>query len=173
MYKVINCQYDKEPLINLFNKSKKAMNKIMWEAADFDENDPSVLHLFEKFNFISFFPNNITIGAITKNINPYINPANNGLIIFPLKNVLEVSFYSYPGELVNGRPTLIPEWRDQTRLNEIKATHTETIKITQPTIINGLVAHSYQVANTNVLLCALKIPMYVTWDEVQMATEGM
>ena len=173
MYKVINCQYDKESLISLFNKSNKAMNKIMWEATDFDQSDPTVLNLYEKFNFVPYTPKNMTIGVITKNVNPYINPSNNGLIIFPLQNVLEVSFYSHPGVLVDGRPTLVPEWRNQSQLDEIKSTHVETIQITQPTIINGLVAHSYQIANDNVLICVLKIPMSVSWEEVYMLTEQL
>lgn len=166
MYKILDVDYDRECLLEIFYKSKKNLNGIMYEVIDHIDTEFSVVKLFEEFNFIKFTQKNLFLGEIIKESPPYINPGNNGQIMFPLLGELEVTFYSYPGEMVEGRPVLLPNRKNQELTNKILSTKTETILVNKPTVINGLVTHSYKPSSNRAVIAALKLPLDYSWNEI-------
>jgi len=66
----------------------------------------------------------------------HVNPRNNGLIMFPVKGLMGFTF------------------DDGT-----------TVKITQPTITNGLVLHTYYPIESPAIFFAIKIPTNISYAE--------
>jgi len=168
MYEFLDVDYDSDILLDLFHKSNKNLKGIMYEVTDPIDFEFSIIKLFELFNFIKFNRKNIFLGEIVKESPPYINPGNNGQIIFPLFGELELSFYSYSGELINGRPTLPPNWKNKELVDTVLSTKTDTVVINKPIIINGLIAHSYKPLNGRSIIAALKLPLDYSWDETKI-----
>lgn len=176
MHKYINVDYDKQYLLELYQKSKKIVSKNIFIDATIPEiaQDPEISALFDKFSFIPPVYHSVALTMLTKEMKPYINPGCNGLIILPIQASLELSFYSYPGEIIDGRPTLNPTY-DRSLVPTIQETLTETVITDRPIMINGLVTHSYKPNPADLpelpLMLIFKIPSNFTWDEATSFVE--
>ncbi len=94
-YIKFNYDYDRERLLKIFNDSKKAIIKGVYSVTENFSDDKSLDCLFMLLNKILRCEDNIGLSLIDSNIRPYISPGNNGLIIFPVRGCLEMSFYGY------------------------------------------------------------------------------
>ena len=172
MYKKFNISYDTNHFLELFHKSKLNPNRKVFVEAEGDLiNDPEISRLLDFFPFIYPDSQAVSLIQLRKEMRPYINEGNNGAIILPVWGTVAYSFYSYPGTMVNGRPTLPPDnGYDESIIPEIKATLVETVEVDRPMAFNGLVTHSYNlVGHTNPLYLLFKIPVGVEWATVEEA----
>ena len=166
MYRKLTLNYDKDYFLNLFSKSSKdADSRIFIESAADLPNDAEVIKLLEHFPFIQRDKPSISIVQLRREMKPYINDHNNGSIVIPLAGDLFYKFYSYPGTLVNGRPTLSPDSiYDDGLIPTIEATLTETVQVDRPMIFNGQITHSYGFTGyVNPVYLLFKIPEYISW----------
>jgi len=176
MYKLLDIDYDKDQLLELFRLSKKDISKKNFVEATGDLiNNPEVSRLLELFPFITPVSLAVGLAQLRIDVRPYINDGNNGLIIFPVYGNLDFKFYSYQAPIVNGRPSLSPA-RNAVPLElllDIEENQVlESFIVDKPVAINGLVPHSYHVTNNrNPVFLVFKIPLDVTWDTV-IATLG-
>lgn len=174
MYKILDINYDKDQLLELFRTSEKDISKKNFvESAGDLINNTEIARLLELYPFISVAPSSIGLVRLMKDVRPYINEGNNGMIIFPIYGKLDFRFYSYEAPVVNGRPSLSPEKdavSDELK-TQIETMLSDTIIIDKPTIINGLIPHSYHIHNNqNPLFLVFKIPLDVSWEAVTSAT---
>jgi hypothetical protein len=166
MYRKLTLNYDKDYFLNLFSKSAKDISsKIFVESAADLPSNAEVIKLLEHFPFIQRDKPSVSIAQLRKEMKPYINDHNNGSIIIPLAGDLFYNFYSYPGTLVNGRPTLSPDSTyDDGLIPTIEATLIETVQVDRPMIFNGQITHSYGFTGyVNPVYLSFKIPEYISW----------
>lgn len=121
---------------------------------------------------------NCSLARVTRQVLPHTNPGNNGLVIFPIDGMLEMSFYSYNPPIVNGMTMLSPYPKDRVHLSSIEATKLlkskfETFTIDNPIAVNGRRIFSYRpVKGTQPLIFLLKIPFNMSWDSVKIIIEN-
>lgn len=173
MYKLLDIKYDNNRFLELFRTAKKSLAKKNFiEAVDGDFfTDSETQRILSLFPFIPAFPASVGFTQLRKDLRPYINDGNNGLIIFPIIGKLDFRFYNYQAPVVNGRPVLSPIQgaTPEELLTDIEQNHlSETVIVESGGIvINGQVPHSYHIYNNQLpLLLMLKIPLDVEWSTV-------
>lgn len=168
-FKIINLSYDKTKLIELFEHGETSVVKTLIQYTNkkqvFEQKE--IQRLLDIFSFIPKHPDSIDLGEIYKTINPYISPGNNGLIVLPLRGLARFDFYTYPGEIINGRPNytrgLIQTRND---IKDVLDTKFDSVIVSKPIVFNGLITHSYEPLDNNALVVFLKIPLHITWDSL-------
>jgi hypothetical protein len=174
MYKEFDFDYDPNLFIEIFksNGKENSMSPFLKTLYPINEDD-SIKPFYENFNFVPTDRRSLELMEILVPVGPYISPRNNGLIFFPVSGVLEFNFYSYTSNtFVNGRPILPPRSANNNYKN-IEHTLVETIQVTGPVAINGLVTHKYTPLEFPTLVFVLKIPMHIPWEDVVSAINSI
>ena len=166
-YKPFNFTYDKQPLLNLYNESDK-FNYPERIRANLPINTSEFKPFLDKFQFVPHYDDCVEISELTQGTNPHINPGNNGLLIFPISGTVSLKVYSYVPQkrYEKGRPFIDIKNLPESALNDIKASMTETINITEPIVVNGLMTHSLEPIDTPAVILVLKMPVSVQWNDV-------
>ena len=165
-YKKFEYNYDKKRLLDFYNF--RVMNGYGIPVGPLIHVDHQNLinYCTPGFDLVIDQPNptNFGIAKIRNKTGLHCTPRNNGLIIFPLEGTVVYDFYSYVPN--PGRPKLLPYNLTETQTQEIMKTFVESVRIDQPTAINGLVVHNYYPLETSAVFYAVKIPVKMTWEDV-------
>ena len=170
MYKQISFEYDKNILLEIFENNPKEVLNSHFIKTSYQINKDKILEPFyRKFDFIPLDRDSVELFELTSTVNPHVNPRNNGLIFFPLQGLIEYKFYNYVPDTVNGRPKLDPGTvLNNTELYSIiDRTLIENKIILKPTIINGLITHSYRPLVSPSKALVFKIPSRISWDKLK------
>lgn len=176
MHRSFNLKYSKELFKTLWEENKHdvkvqgPLNKVKQDLTEI----PSIVEMFKLLGISPILKDNADLVNIVGPIGHHTNPRNNGIIVFPIEGILELSFYSYiPTTVINGRPTLQADRYEQSFINKIEETHEYTMYLRQPTAINGTKVHNYRPIGKNMLFFALKIPFGMTWENLMTAIDGV
>ena len=130
-YKTFDYTYDAASLLSLYN-TLKAEGKYQSTECFNTVYLTDVPHdIFPKMNIFGRLldSNEYGLAEITADTGYHVNPGNNGLIIFPIEGVINFTFEN-----------------------------DDSIDITQPTITNGKVSHTYSPKSDSAIFFAIKIP---------------
>lgn len=165
MYQFFNFDFDKDFFLDLYHKNEKDSSCGAFTKSKVNLMNTDGINLFfDSFKFIPFDKRSIELTKIKKIVGPYINPNNNGLILFPLSGSLKIEFYQYVPYYDNERPTLNPNVKKSKKLlQKIKDSFIDEIEIDKPVAFNGLIPHTYTPDNEFISLI-LKIPLTYKWE---------
>lgn len=165
MYQFFDFVFDRPHLLEIFNCSEKDVSSTSFTKSKIDLlKIEEINNLFDHFSFIPRDIRSVDLVKIEKSVGPYINPYNNGLILFPLTGSLKINFYQYVPYYNNERPTLNPNVKKSKKLlQKIEDSFVEEIKIDKPVAFNGLIPHTYAPIGEFISLI-LKIPLNYDWE---------
>ena len=176
MHRSFNLNYNKDLFKNIWEENKHdvnvlgTLNKVNKDLTEISE----VVELFNILNINPVLKDNADLVNIVGPIGHHTNPRNNGIIVFPIDGILELSFYRYvPETIIDGRPTLKADRYEQSFIDKINNTHEYNVYIRQPTAINGTKVHNYRPIIKNALFFALKIPFGMTWEDLMTTIDGV
>lgn len=176
MHRSFNLNYNKDLFKNIWEENKHdvkvqgTLNKVKKDLTEI----PEVVEMFKILNINPVLKDNADLVNIVGPIGHHTNPRNNGIIVFPIEGILELSFYSYtPETIIDGRPTLLADRYEQSFINKINSTHEYNLYIRQPTAINGTKVHNYRPIGKSMLFFALKIPFGMTWEDLMKTVDGV
>ena len=135
-YKTFDYAYSKDSLLFLYNKLKsdgKTQVDRCFEVADLTDVPHNMFPRMDIFDR-TLDLKEYGLAELLSETGYHENPNNNGLIVFPVEGVIGFTF------------------EDGT-----------TVEITEPTITNGRIKHTYFPKTTPAVFFAIKIPLDVTW----------
>jgi hypothetical protein len=169
MYQLFNLKFNKDLFLNIFDLSEKDSSSDAYTKSKFDLLDlDEIKEIFKYFDFIPYDRRSIELTRIEKQVRPYVNPNNNGLILLPLTGSLEIEFFSHVPEYKDNRPILNPLTKKSDELLEtIYKSRIEKIEINSPVAFNGLIPHCYSPIG-NFTSIILKIPYGYDWNKIKL-----
>jgi hypothetical protein len=165
MHKHFSFNYNPDVFLNLFENNEVDSSNQGFIKTLYKLNESSdLLAFYKRFEFITLDRNSVELLEVVQTVNPHVNPRNNGLLVFPIKGVLEFSFYDYTDIEENLYPGVISP--NSMLNNKIESTLSYKISADSPVAINGRITHSYKPLTDTALILVLKIPKRVNWETV-------
>jgi hypothetical protein len=149
---IVNVDYDKTELLELFNTSEKSdlpdivNSRIKVDFPTGIHTLPIFSKLIDTFHFVARHDQSIELFQIRRKTNPYVSSGFNGFVVLPISGTpLILNTYSYvsPHTTVTGRPYLDLRMPAE-EAAAIEETLIDSVPINQPVAIDGLTTFSFE-----------------------------
>lgn len=175
---VVNYDYDKTELLELFNNSEKttltnfsgAISRNKAVLPNGIMSTPMFSKYIKAFNFLSTNDLTVEIFELREPMRPYITLRNNGWLIFPISGMqLILNTYSYvtPNRDENGRPLIDFKDMSDEEIGVIEETLVDSSPINQPIAVDGLTTFALRpTVEPFPILMTMKIDQSWDWATV-------